>query len=196
VPTAARPTLLRLVGVAVIGFAVINGGAGLRLAGATLRVAGAVEAASPERTPVPGAAAVVPPTPSIPPTPPARSPLPSARREPTLRPAPPATPKPTGPAVQELRTSQYEGGYEPVVAFILAGRPTRWTIESRSTQTCAAFLVVPALGIQMELALGDGNVIDLPALKAGTLDYTCGMGMFWGSIVIENRPPGTTGVGG
>ena len=36
VPSRARPTLLRLVGVVVLGFAVVNAGAGLRLAGVNL----------------------------------------------------------------------------------------------------------------------------------------------------------------
>jgi len=88
------------------------------------------------------------------------------------------------PALQELRTYQDAQGYGPAEATIAAGIPTRWTIESRSSQSCAVFMVVPELGIQRYLEPGDGNVIDLPALEAGRLDYTCSMGMYWGSIAI------------
>jgi plastocyanin domain-containing protein len=106
------------------------------------------------------------------------------------QPAAAATPKPTLPAVQELRTYQDIDGYGPADATILAGIPTRWIIDSRSSQTCAAFIVVPDLGIQNYLDPGDGNVIDLPALKAGRLDYTCSMGMYWGSItIVVSRSP-------
>ena len=92
-------------------------------------------------------------------------------------------PQPTAPAVQELRTYQDEGGYGPADARIAAGIPARWTIDSRSSASCATYVVVPSLNIQLTLQPGD-NVIDLPALPAGTLDYTCGMGMYWGSIAI------------
>ena len=99
----------------------------------------------------------------------------------------PASPAAPAPAVQELRTYQDEGGYGPADARIVPGIPTRWTIDSRSSATCASYVVVPSLGIELALQPGD-NVIDLPALKAGTLDYTCGMGMYWGSIIIESQP--------
>ena len=88
------------------------------------------------------------------------------------------------PAVQELRTWQDVAGYGPADATIVAGVPTRWTIESKSSLSCAVAMVVPDLGIQRYLEPGDGNVIDLPALEAGRLDYTCSMGMYWGSITI------------
>jgi plastocyanin domain-containing protein len=86
-------------------------------------------------------------------------------------------------AVQELRTYQDAGGYGPSDARIRADVPTRWHIDSRSSGTCATFVVVPSLNISLALQPGD-NVIDLPALPAGTLEYTCGMGMYRGSIAI------------
>ena len=39
--------------------------------------------------------------------------------------------------------SRTRGGYSPGNVSIYAGIPTRWTIESSTTATCAAFLVVP-----------------------------------------------------
>ena len=101
-----------------------------------------------------------------------------------------ATPEPTVPAVQELRTYQDEGGYGPADALITAGIPTTWHVDSRSQDGCSAFIVVPSLGIEVALKPGD-NVIDLPALPAGKLDYTCAMGMYSGSIAVE--PAGASG---
>jgi len=107
-----------------------------------------------------------------------------------------AAPKATLPAVQALLTYQEADGYGPADATILAGIPTKWTIDSRSSQTCAAFIVVPDLGIQRYLEPGtENNVIDLPALKAGKLDYTCSMGMYWGSISIVEPSASLTGTG-
>ncbi len=188
VPGAARPTLLRLVGVVVLGFAVLNAGAGLRLASITMWPAGVsvVETATlPEPTPLAGIAGGILPTPrstSVSTPGAALQPVPSSR------PSASETPQATLPAVQDLRTYQDVNGYGPENVSIRAGVPTRWIVESRSSQTCAAFLIVPDLGIQVYLVKGDENAIDLPALKPGRLEYTCSMGMFWGSITIVEDP--------
>jgi sulfite exporter TauE/SafE/plastocyanin domain-containing protein len=280
VPSRAKPTLLRLVGVVVIGFALLNGSAGIRLSGISIPslagIAGIAGVAAAEPSPgtlgadgtqtittyqdangyspsnvvvyagypvrwtmqssntstcaaslfVPGAGirmrlelgANTIDLPALPVgtlsytcsmgmyggkitvvdrpadqtgaaatpgagTTGAATPAPAA----AVTPASPTAPVQAVPAVQELRTYQDEGGYGPADPRIVPGIPTRWTIDSRSSATCASFVVVPSLNIQLALQPGD-NVIDLPALKAGTLDYTCGMGMYWGSIIIEERP--------
>jgi sulfite exporter TauE/SafE len=151
VPSRARPTLLRLVGVVVIGFAVVNAGAGFRLSGLTLPSLGAgpVVAAQPAGN------------------------LASDGR-------------------QTLTTYQDAGGYRPGNVAIYAGVPTRWTIESSTVKTCASFLVVPDLGIQVILHEG-ANTIDLPALRPGTLAYSCSMGMYGGRITVVERPADGTG---
>jgi plastocyanin domain-containing protein len=86
--------------------------------------------------------------------------------------------------VQELRTYQDEGGYGPADAAITAGIPTKWHVDSRSQYGCSAYIVVPSLGIEVVLKPGD-NVIDLPALEAGKLEYTCAMGMYYGLIAVQ-----------
>jgi sulfite exporter TauE/SafE/copper chaperone CopZ len=152
VPSTMRPTLLRLVGVVVLAFALINTGAGLRLSGISLpsfSVGTAVAAAPPAS----GVAA---------------------------------------DGTQALTTFQGADGYSPENVSIYAGIPTRWTIESTSTATCAVLLVVPDLGIQVRLHEGL-NTIDLPALQPGRLAYSCSMGMYGGNITVVERPTGSTG---
>lgn len=143
VPSSVRPTLLRIAGVAVLAFALLNATAGLRLAGISLPGFG------------PGTAAAAA--------------LPSAGV---------AT-----DGTQALTTYQDADGYSPAAAAIYAGAPTRWTVMSSTTATCAAFLVVPSLGISVRLHEG-ANVIQLPALPAGRLDYSCAMGMYGGAIDV------------
>ena len=75
---------------------------------------------------------------------------------------------------------------------IYAGIPTSWTIESSNDRTCAVFLVVPDLGIQVRLQKGS-NTIDLPAMQPGTLAYSCSMGMYGGRITIVEPPTGSSG---
>jgi len=156
VPSGARPTLLRLVGVVVLGFAFVNAGAGLRLSGISLPSIGAS----------PVSAAALPPAASI------------------------------VNGKQSLRTYQDVRGYSPVNVSIYAGVPTTWTIESKSTVGCASALVVPSLNISRRLKLG-ANTINLPAMSAGTLEYSCAMGMYGARITIVDPPAGSrSGSGG
>ncbi len=97
-------------------------------------------------------------------------------------------PAPEG-GVQQLTTYQDLDGYSPGNVAIQAGIPTKWTIESLDARSCATFLVVPELGIQVTLHKGS-NEIDLPALPAGTLAYACSMGMYGGQITIVEPPAG------
>jgi hypothetical protein len=212
IPTAWKPSLLRLVGVVVIGFALVNGAAGLRLAGIRLPGAAAGTAPLDEAASDPGGvvlgAAASTPTPAPEPTSvwTAPSDLPVASRSnvpaspdavatPSVAPSeasPTLTtaPRLTQPAVQEVRTYQDDGGYGPLDAAITAGIPTKWHVDSRSQYGCSAYIVVPSLNLEVALKPGD-NVIDLPAQKPGLLEYTCAMGMFYGAITVE--PAGAPG---
>jgi sulfite exporter TauE/SafE/copper chaperone CopZ len=93
---------------------------------------------------------------------------------------------------QSLTTFQEARGYRPGNATIYSGRRTRWTIESKSGSSCAASLVIPSLRISRRLQLGP-NVIELPALSAGILRYSCSMGMFEGTITVIDPPAGSDG---
>jgi sulfite exporter TauE/SafE/copper chaperone CopZ len=145
IPAPAKATALRVVGVVVLGFAVINLGAGLTLAGIGIPSFGG--------TPVAGSLDGTIGT----------------------------------DGVQTLTTRQEAWGYEPGNVVIAAGVPTRWTIESATEASCSASLVVPSLGIERRLRVGD-NHIDLPAMGPGVLNYACSMGMFTGRITIVDLP--------
>jgi sulfite exporter TauE/SafE/copper chaperone CopZ len=159
VPSPWKPALLRVAGVVVIVFALVNATAAFRLAG--IRVPGL------DATP------------------------PVAAAEPAPAGTTPA--QVAGPVLvdgaQQLTTYQDLDGYSPGNVAIYAGVPTKWTIESLDARSCAVFLVVPDLGIQLTLREGP-NEIDLPALPAGTLAYSCSMGMYGGQITIVEPPAG------
>jgi uncharacterized protein len=147
VPANLKPTMLRVAGVVVIMFALVNASAGLRLAGIRIPGLDAAPAIAAESAPA------------------------------------------VAGGVQTLTTYQDVDGYSPGNVAIYAGTPTRWTVESRDVRSCAAFLVVPDLGIQVALKKGS-NEIDLPALPAGTLAYSCSMGMYGGQITVVEPPAG------
>lgn len=151
IPASVRPIGLRVVGVVVIGFALLNATAGLRLMGIAPSLGPAATAAAPDVVIEDG--------------------------------------------VQVLRTYQVADGYQPVEASLYAGMPTRWIVESLEGGSCAIFMQAPALGLQVLLQQGD-NVIELPALQPGRIEYTCSMGMYAAALQVVERPVGAAGVTG
>jgi plastocyanin domain-containing protein len=143
-PKASRPAFLRTIGVVVLGFAMVNGLAGLRLAGLMPNVFAGQAAAAPAVSIANG--------------------------------------------VQTLRTFQSGSGYQPANAALYAGMPTRWIVESLESRSCAVFLQVPSLGLAVTLHKGE-NVIDLPPLRAGQIQYMCSMGMYGGQLTVVDAPP-------
>ncbi len=91
------------------------------------------------------------------------------------------------PIDQTIQTEQHSSGYAPTEAVIYAGRPTKWVMTSTAPFSCASSLTSRDLGIQGVLAEGR-NVIELPALSAGTYNYSCSMGMYSGAIVVIEPP--------
>jgi len=101
----------------------------------------------------------------------------------------------TADGKQLLTTYQLADGYSPSNVTIYAGIPTVWTIESKTVTSCAASLVIPAWDAGVRLKLGP-NKLQLPALDAGVVHYSCAMGMYSGSITVIDRPAGTPGPDG
>jgi len=94
------------------------------------------------------------------------------------------------PVDQTITSSQDGDGYHPGEAVIYAGRPTHWVMTSTAPFSCASSLGSQDLGFQGVLKEGR-NVIELPALAAGTYKYSCAMGMYTGRIVVIDPPKAT-----
>ena len=92
---------------------------------------------------------------------------------------------------QTVRMTQTPQGYSPADTVIYAGLPTTWLIEGTSPFDCSAFLRVPSLGVEVDLAQGV-NTVALPAMEAGEVPFTCVMGMYSGTLVVVDQPPSGT----
>lgn len=75
-------------------------------------------------------------------------------------------------------------GYHPNRPSLVAGAPARVTFLRREAGGCSREVVFPALGICRELPQNVAVAIDLPALPAGELAFTCGMNMMRGAILV------------
>ena len=91
------------------------------------------------------------------------------------------------PADQTITSTQDGDGYQPAQTVIFSGLPTHWVVTSTAPFSCASSLGSQDLGFQGVLKEGR-NVIELPALKAGTYKYSCTMGMYTGRIVVVDPP--------
>jgi plastocyanin domain-containing protein len=85
-------------------------------------------------------------------------------------------------AVQRISVDLSTGAYEPSVITAKAGVPLEITFGQGSG--CLASVLVPDFGIDQDLTQG-GAVVKLPAMKAGEHQFSCGMQMVFGSIVVK-----------
>ena len=87
--------------------------------------------------------------------------------------------------VQVARMDQVAYGYKPDYFEVKKGVKVRWIVDSKSQYSCAAALMLPAMGIQEYLNPGE-NVFEFTPQKAGNLNFSCSMGMYTGRFkVIE-----------
>lgn len=79
-----------------------------------------------------------------------------------------------------------EGGYSPARVKLRAGQPARLVFDRREDSSCSEEVVIPGFGIRRFLPAHQRTGVELPASKAGVYEFTCGMGMLRGSLVVED----------
>lgn len=85
---------------------------------------------------------------------------------------------------QRLRI-QVAGGYDPSTVNVKAGLPLVLEFERHETSGCSKYLVIPDLGVNVELPDDGVKEIRLDGLKAGSYRFQCGMNMLSGVIVVK-----------
>lgn len=85
--------------------------------------------------------------------------------------------------LQEVTTTLESGRYQPFV--VQKGIPVRWTIRAKAEDLngCNNPITIPKYNIQKKLVPGD-NVIEFTPNEAGTITYTCWMGMISSTIKV------------
>jgi len=87
--------------------------------------------------------------------------------------------------VQQININVLGNGYSPNFFAAQAGKPIRLVMVSNGTYGCTRSFTIPSLGFRTILPETGQVPIDIPAQQAGTLYFTCGMGMYGGAIVIQ-----------
>lgn len=86
--------------------------------------------------------------------------------------------------VQQLVIDAKNTSFSPSRLEAQAGIPAMLTLRTNGTTGCTRSFVIPSLGIQEVLPETGETPIDLGELEAGTLRFTCSMGMYRGEIDV------------
>lgn len=71
-----------------------------------------------------------------------------------------------------------KGGYNPVQSAAKAGIPTILRVSTKGTFDCSSAVRIPSMSISKNLPPSGTTDIDLGSPQLGTLQGTCGMGMY------------------
>ena len=82
-------------------------------------------------------------------------------------------------------TISVRGGYEPAAVHVRSGVPVRLTFDRQETSGCSEEVVFPALGIRKFLPAHEKTQVEFTPSSAGTIEFTCGMGMLRGRVVVD-----------
>ncbi len=89
-----------------------------------------------------------------------------------------------GSGPQRIRI-EVKGGYSPAVVKVRMGRPVRLEFFRNETNSCTEEVVLPDFGIRSFLPAHQTTPVDFTPTKPGEYEFTCGMGMVRGRVVVE-----------
>lgn len=82
-----------------------------------------------------------------------------------------------------VRVSVTKKGFSPGSINTEVGSPLTLIFTRRSSEGCGSKVVFPTLGITKNLPIGKAVTVKFTPRQEGTIRFTCGMGMYKGSIV-------------
>ncbi len=91
-----------------------------------------------------------------------------------------------GSGVQEVPIV-VNGGYAPATVALQRGRPVRLLFDRRDQGSCTEEVVLPDFGVRRFLPTGEVTPVEFTPEKPGTFEFTCGMGMVRGKLIVQER---------
>ena len=105
-----------------------------------------------------------------------------------VEPPAPVEPKALRLPADGIRISIGPNGYDPSRILVPERKPVSLVFLRSAEANCGGKVVFPDLGITKDIPYMGAAVVELPPMSAGEMRFTCGMGMYRGSIVAV-RPP-------
>ena len=78
-----------------------------------------------------------------------------------------------------------KGGYSPNAIEVEHGKPVQLNFYRDEEGTCSEELLLPDFNIRRDLAPFKTTAIEFLPKQAGTFEFTCGMHMLRGSLVVK-----------
>ncbi|KRK79229.1 hypothetical protein FD03_GL001594 [Companilactobacillus nodensis DSM 19682 = JCM 14932 = NBRC 107160] len=85
---------------------------------------------------------------------------------------------------QEVKV-EVAGGYKPNVVNLKQGVPAKISFTRTNEQGCLEVVHSKELGFEEDLPIDVTKTVDVPTDKAGEYDFSCGMDMMFGKVVIS-----------
>lgn len=86
--------------------------------------------------------------------------------------------------VQEV-TITVHGGYSPAEVRLQKDVPVRLVFDRQETSSCSEEVVLPDFGIRQFLPAFQKTTVELRPDRAGSFEFTCGMSMLRGRLVVQ-----------
>jgi plastocyanin domain-containing protein len=86
--------------------------------------------------------------------------------------------------LQILRVT-VKGGYSPDTLVVKRGRPVRIDFDRQEASSCSDTVVFGDFGISRPLPAFKATPVEFTPEKAGTYEFTCGMNMLRGKLIVE-----------
>lgn len=86
-----------------------------------------------------------------------------------------------------VRVSVTKKGFSRSSINTEVGSPLTLIFTRRSNEGCGSKVVFPSLGITKNLPVGKAVTVKFTPRQEGTISFTCGMGMYKGSIVAAEH---------
>ncbi|HYO91782.1 MAG TPA: cupredoxin domain-containing protein [Pyrinomonadaceae bacterium] len=77
------------------------------------------------------------------------------------------------------------GGYQPQAIVAKAGQPLRLNFTRRESTPCGEEVVLPEFGKRAHLPENRTVAIEIVPPKPGEYEFTCGMNMYKGKLIVE-----------
>ncbi|MEW6734402.1 MAG: cupredoxin domain-containing protein [Acidobacteriota bacterium] len=78
-----------------------------------------------------------------------------------------------------------KGGYQPAAIVVKAGHPLRLNFTRRESSTCGEEVLLSGFGKRVYLPENKTVTIDIAPQQAGEYEFTCGMNMYRGKLIVE-----------
>jgi len=80
-----------------------------------------------------------------------------------------------------------EQGFQPSSVTVRANVPAKITFLRQTDQTCATEVAIPDYNIKRALPLNQPVVVEFTPKKTGEVTFMCGMNMFRGKVVVQEK---------